>query len=133
MRPARSEQIKAYRDCWSDGIQSYLTYLRDRIVVARELLTESGSIFIQMGEENVHVVRSLLDEVFGPSNQVSQISFVTTTGFDSNELARAGDYLLWYAKDRETIKSRRLWYATGKLATSGYRWLMHADSTHTAE
>ena len=67
------EQVKAFRDTWQDGINSYLTYLRDRLVVARDLLTESGSIFVQMGDENVHLVRSLLDEVFGPENFVSLI------------------------------------------------------------
>ena len=69
------EQVKAFRDTWQDGIHSYLTYLRDRLVVARDLLTESGSIFVQIGDENVHLVRSLLDEVFGPENFVSLITY----------------------------------------------------------
>ena len=73
------EQVKAFRDTWRDGIHSYLTYLRDRLTVARDLLTESGSIFVQIGDENVHRVRALMDEVFGGANAVSQIPFRTTT------------------------------------------------------
>src|SRR5688572_22496208 len=77
------EQVKAFRDTWRDGIHSYLTYLRDRITVARDLLAESGSIFVQIGEENVHRVRALMDEVFGEDNFVSQVSFKTTGGAGS--------------------------------------------------
>ena len=77
------EQIKAFRDTWELGIHSYLTYLRDRLVAARDLLTESGSIFVQIGDENVHLVRSLLDEVFGSENFVSLITFEKTTGAGS--------------------------------------------------
>jgi adenine-specific DNA-methyltransferase len=72
------EQVKAFRDTWRDGIHSYLTYLRDRLTVARDLLTDSGSIFVQIGDENVHRVRALMDEVFGEENFISQISFRTT-------------------------------------------------------
>ena len=75
------EQIKAFRDTWEVGIHSYLTYLRDRLTVAKDLLTESGSIFVQIGDENVHLVRSLMDEVFGSENFVSLITFRTTSGF----------------------------------------------------
>ncbi|MDA8400050.1 MAG: site-specific DNA-methyltransferase [Actinomycetota bacterium] len=122
------EQVKAFRDTWQDGINSYLTYLRDRLVVARDLLTESGSIFIQMGDENVHLVRSLLDEVFGLENFVSLISFVTTSGFtDARELPRAGDYLLWYAKSKPNVKSRTLWDKSED--RPGYRWLALPDGT----
>jgi len=122
------EQVKAFRDTWQDGINSYLTYLRDRLVVARDLLTESGSIFIQMGDENVHLVRSLLDEVFGPENFVSLISFVTTSGFtDARELPRAGDYLLWYAKSKPNVKARSLWDKS--MDRPGYRWLALPDGT----
>ena len=81
------EQIKAFRDTWRLGVSSYLSYLRDRLTVARELLTESGSIFVQIGDENVHLVRSLLDEVFGPENFLSQINFKTTSGATSAHLA----------------------------------------------
>jgi adenine-specific DNA-methyltransferase len=89
------EQIKAFRDTWEYGINSYLTYLRDRLTVAKELLTDSGSIFVQIGDENVHLVRSLMDEVFGSENFVSLIMFVTTSGFtQASALARNGDYLI---------------------------------------
>ena len=80
------------RDTWKLGIHSYLAYLRDRLAVARELLTETGSVFVQIGDENVHLVRCVLDEVFGSENFVSLISFATTSGFEANELARGGDY-----------------------------------------
>jgi adenine-specific DNA-methyltransferase len=86
------EQIKAFRDTWELGVHSYLSYLRDRLVMARDLLTESGSIFVQIGDENVHLVRCLLDEVFGAENFVSLIAFATTSGFEAATLARAGDY-----------------------------------------
>jgi len=101
------EQVKAFRDTWKDGIHSYLSYLRDRLVAARELLSESGSIFLQIGDENVHRVRALMDEVFGEDNCVSTISFVKTTGLTSNELASVCDYLLWFAKSKKAVKFRR--------------------------
>ncbi|ENB9663324.1 site-specific DNA-methyltransferase [Pseudomonas putida] len=100
------EQVKAFRDTWRDGIQSYLTYLRDRLTVARDLLTDSGSIFVQIGDENVHRVRALMDEVFGETNFVSQIAFQTTTGRVNAALAAASNYLLWFAKDSGTLKFR---------------------------
>ena len=100
------EQVKAFRDTWRDGIHSYLTYLRDRLTVARDLLTESGSIFVQIGDENVHRVRALMDEVFGEENQVSQITFRTTTGRGGDFLSSASNYILWYAKQRENCKFR---------------------------
>ena len=122
------EQVKAFRDTWQDGINSYLTYLRDRLVVARELLTESGSVFIQMGDENVHLVRSLLDEVFGPENFISLISFVTTSGFtEARDLPRAGDYLLWYAKSKPNVKTRTLWEKSETRA--GYSYIALPDGT----
>jgi adenine-specific DNA-methyltransferase len=102
------EQVKAFRDTWRDGIHSYLTYLRDRFTVARDLLTESGSLFVQIGEENVHRVRALMDEVLGDDNFISQISYTTTGGFASETLSRAGDYVLWYAKSKKSIKYRDL-------------------------
>ena len=100
------EQVKAFRDTWRDGIHSYLTYLRDRLMVARNLLTESGSIFVQIGDENVHRVRAVMDEVFGEENQVSQITFRTTTGRGGDFLSSAANYILWYAKQRENCKFR---------------------------
>ena len=100
------EQVKAFRDTWRDGIHSYLSYLRDRLTLARELLTESGSCFVQIGDENVHRVRALMDEVFGSENFVSQISYTTTGGFSSSTLSRAGDYILWYARAKDHLKYR---------------------------
>jgi adenine-specific DNA-methyltransferase len=125
------EQVRAFRDTWELGIHSYLAYLRDRLVVARDLLTESGSIFVQIGDENVHLVRNLLDEVFGSENFVSLISFATTSGFESTELARGGDYLLWYGRDRGAgIKVRSLFQAAARGADdSGYRWVRMQDGT----
>jgi len=102
------EQVKAFRDTWRDGIHSYLTYLRDRLTVARDLLTESGSIFVQIGAENVHLIRSLLDEVFGYDNFISQVSYTTTGGLASGTLSRAGAYILWYAKVKQSMKYRDL-------------------------
>jgi len=91
------EQVKAFRDTWRDGIHSYLTYLRDRLTIARDLLTDSGSIFVQIGDENVHRVRSLMDDKFGDDNFISQISYTTTGGLAYGTLSIAGDYVLWYA------------------------------------
>ena len=108
------EQVKAFRDTWRDGIHSYLAYLRDRLTVARELLTESGSVFVQIGDENVHRVRVLMDEVFGDDNFVSQISFRTTTGLGDQYLDASCNFLLWYAanidktKYREPFRPKRL-------------------------
>lgn len=126
------EQIKAFRDTWQLGIHSYLSYLRDRLVVARDLLTESGSVFLQIGDENVHLVRSILDEVFGSENFISLITFATTSGFEVNELARGGDYILWYSKNRSGgVKVRSLFEEISKEAgDSGYRWLMFPDGSY---
>jgi adenine-specific DNA-methyltransferase len=108
------EQIQAYRDTWQLGIHSYLTYLRDRFIVARELLADSGSIVVQIGPENVHRVRLLMDETFGPENFVAQITVVTTSGTSSptgrtSVLSDTSDYLLWFAKNREQLKYRPLY------------------------
>lgn len=103
------EQIKAFRDTWELGIHSYLSYLRDRLLIAKELLTESGSCFVQISDENVHLVRSVMDEVFGSENFVSMIAFTTTSGFPSNTLSRAGDYILWYSVNINNIKYRQLY------------------------
>jgi adenine-specific DNA-methyltransferase len=101
------EQVKAFRDTWRDGIHSYLTYLRDRLVVARDLLSETGSLFVQIGDENVHRVRALLDEVFGDGACVSEIAFRTTTGRANNFLPGALNYILWYARDINHCKYRQ--------------------------
>lgn len=105
------EQIHAYRDTWTLGVHSYLTYLRDRLLLARVLLTESGSIFVQISDENVHHVRELMDEVFGPDNFVSGIFFKTTGGQTKRLLASDGDYIIWYARDRARVKFRKLYRA----------------------
>ena len=101
------EQVKAFRDTWRDGIHSYLSYLRDRLTLARDLLSDSGSIFVQIGDENLHRVRAVLDEVFGDDNSCSTISFVKTTGFSSTTLPNVADYLLWYAKSKPAVKYRQ--------------------------
>ena len=93
------EQIKAYRDTWTLGVHSYLAYLRDRLIIAKELLTDSGSIFVQISDENVHRVRSLMDEVFGSENFVTTITWTRGTVTSAAGLASVSDYLLWYAKD----------------------------------
>ncbi len=102
------EQVKAFRDTWRDGIHSYLTYLRDRLTVARDLLTESGSIFVQIGDENVHRVRAVMDEVFGDENFVSLVTFAKTSGFSATSLPSVGDYLVWYGKKKDALKFRNL-------------------------
>lgn len=123
-----AEQIKAFRDTWELGIHSYLSYLRDRLVAARELLTDSGSCFVQIGDENVHLVRGLLDEVFGSENFVSQIVFATTSGFtQAAGLGRMGDLILWYAKDVEHAKMRPL--LRESRVETGYNWVMLPDGT----
>ncbi|MBX6420317.1 MAG: site-specific DNA-methyltransferase, partial [Nevskia sp.] len=106
---AEPEQIRAFRDTWELGIHSYLTYLRDRLLLAREMLTESGSIFVQISDENVHHVRELMDEVFGAGNFVRLITFAKTGSMVSNELGRTSDYLVWYAKDKQHLKYRQLY------------------------
>lgn len=103
------EQVKAFRDTWRDGIHSYLTYLRDRLMVVRDLLTESGSIFVQISDENLHRVRAVMDEVFGDENFVSCITFKTTSSQTSEFLASVADYIIWYAKKKSTLKFRNLY------------------------
>ena len=102
------ETIKAFRDTWELGIHSYLSYLRDRLLLARELLTESGSVVVQIGDENLHYTRELMDEVFGRENLVSTINFSKTTGFSGRYLSSVTDYLIWYAKDYNLLKYRQL-------------------------
>ncbi|MFE6081090.1 site-specific DNA-methyltransferase [Streptomyces virginiae] len=128
------EQIKAFRDTWELGIHSYLSYLRDRIATARELLSESGSIFIQIGDENVHLVRTLLDETFGPENFISLITFKTTSGAGSfsggtNVLAAVNNYLLWYAVDKNAVKYRALYRKkeAGGQGGGQYTWAESSD------
>ena len=100
------EQVKAFRDTWKDGIHSYLAYIRDRLIVARELLTESGSVFVQIGDQNMHRVMSVLDEVFGNENCISIITLKKTAGQDEQLLNNVADFILWFAKSRPSIKYR---------------------------
>jgi adenine-specific DNA-methyltransferase len=103
------EQIKAFRDTWELGIHSYLTYLRDRLLIAKELINESGSCFVQISDENVHLVRSLMDEVFGSENFIALIKFKTTTSRTSRFLSQISDYIIWYGKNNEKTKYRQLY------------------------
>lgn len=102
------EMIKAFRDTWELGIHSYLTYLRDRLLLARELLSDSGSVFVQISDENLHHVRELMDEIFEPSNFVAQISFTKTGSLASEAIASIADYLVWFAKKKSNLKSNPL-------------------------
>ncbi|MFS8911023.1 DUF559 domain-containing protein [Synechococcus sp. H60.3] len=120
---AEPEQIRAFRDTWELGIHSYLTYLRDRLLLARELLTESGSIFVQISDENVHRVRCLMDEVFGAANFVSQIAFRTTAARGGGLLDNISDYVIWYARDRARTKYRQLFVARPSETESNYDWI----------
>src|SRR5204862_3646438 len=106
------EMVKAYRDTWELGLHSYLTYMRDRLLLARELLTPSGSVFVQISDENLHHVRELMDEVFGAENFCSLVTFYKTGAVSSpeartNVLGTLCDYLLWYAKDFDLVKYRQ--------------------------
>jgi adenine-specific DNA-methyltransferase len=125
------EQVRAFRDTWKIGIHSYLAVLRDWLLAARELLTETGSIFVQIGDENVHLVRGILDEVFGSANFISQIVVSTTTSASSAFLDNVGDFVLWYARDREQTKYRGLFLEKSATATGTdlYTWVRHADGT----
>jgi adenine-specific DNA-methyltransferase len=128
------EQVRAYRDTWKLGIHSYLTYLRDRLVVARELLTETGSIFVQIGDENVHLVRCLMDEVFGSENFLSQIAVRTTMGAGSQSgtivLPAVTSYILWYGSRAETTKIRDLYEDKADMQSASlYARLILSDGT----
>lgn len=129
------EQIKAFRDTWRWGLNSFLAYLRDRLAIARELLNDSGSVFVQIGDDNLHLVRSVLDEVFGRSNFCSQISFRTTSSATGDLLGGTTDYLLWYAKDRDALKESQKYrqlYKTkvpGGDGTSAYRYVELPDGS----
>jgi len=123
------EQVKAFRDTWRDGIHSYLTYLRDRLTVARDLLTDSGSIFVQIGDENVHRVRALMDEVFGESNFVSQVVYRTTTGKASAALDSTRDFVLWFAKNLSNLKFRRLYFGRQPSSDNNYRFAFESDES----
>jgi adenine-specific DNA-methyltransferase len=128
------EQIKAFRDTWELGIHSYLTYLRDRLVVARDLLTESGSVFVQIGDENVHLVRAVMDEVFGSENMISQIAVrkTHTAGSPSGGtdfVAGVFDYLVWFGKDRKATKYRPVFLPREGLNWVNYDWVSLPDGS----
>src|ERR1035438_5765418 len=123
------EQVKAFRDTWRDGVHSYLTYLRDRLTVARDLLNDSGSIFVQMGDENVHRVRAVMDEVFGEQNFVSQIVYRTTTGKASAALDSTRDFVVWFAKSIENLKFRRQYFKRLPSLDDNYRFEYREDGT----
>ncbi len=125
------EQVKAFRDTWRDGIHSYLYYLRDRLIVARDLLTESGSIFVQIGDENVHRVRMVMDEVFGEGNFVAIVALKKTGGQSSQLLAGVFDYLLWYGREKERTKYRRLFFrkVPGDEGAQQFNWIELLDGT----
>ena len=123
------EQVKAFRDTWRDGIHSYLTYLRDRLTVARELLVESGSIFVQIGDENVHRIRALMDEIFGDKNFVALIPFRTKTmPFGTQFVEQMSAFVIWYAKQkynndgRPVAKYRKLFREMNYGPDSGFNW-----------
>jgi adenine-specific DNA-methyltransferase len=123
------EQVKAFRDTWELGVHSYLAYLRDRLVTARDLLTDTGSIFVQIGDENLHLVRSVLDEILGPENAISLITIVKTSAQEDLLLPNVCDYVLWYAKDKSQVKYRQLWLdkSSSDASASEYHRLELAD------
>jgi adenine-specific DNA-methyltransferase len=125
------EVVQAYRDTWELGVHSYLSYLRDRFYMSRELLSKSGSIFVQSGSDNVHLVRNILDELFGASNHVAEIVFVKTTGKGSRLLDTINDHLLWYARDIELLKYRQLYVGrSSQTLESAYTWIELEDGTY---
>jgi adenine-specific DNA-methyltransferase len=126
------EMIRAFRDTWELGIHSYLTYLRDRLLLARQLLHESGSCFVQISDENLHHVRELMDEVFGGQNLVSVVTFKKTTGAGSpsigtNVLPSTNDYLVWYAKDFSKVKYRQLYWPRAGEGWANYNYVLTSD------
>ena len=122
------EMIRAFRDTWELGIHSYLSYLRDRLLLARELLSESGSCFVQIGDENVHYTKAVIEEIFGANNCCGIIAFQKTGGFAPKLLSQVYDYLVWFAKDKEKVKYRNLFrYRTQRMIDSGYSWLELPD------
>ena len=123
------EMVKAYRDTWELGLHSYLTYMRDRLLLARDLLTPTGSIFVQISDGNVHHVREIMDEVFGGDNLCAVIPFVKTSGMSDRLLSKVADFLLWYAKDRHVVKYRQLYKhkTLGDEGTSQYTWVESPD------
>lgn len=125
------EQVQAFRDTWKNGIHSYLAYLRDRLTAMRDLLTESGSIFVQIGDENVHRMRCLLDELFGDENFVSLISYRTSVGLGSELIDNVSNYVIWFAKNKSVMKYRALLRAVvpGEEGASRYKRIVFPDGS----
>ena len=123
------EQVKAFRDTWRDGIHSYLTYLRDRLTVARDLLAESGSVFVQIGDENVHRVRAVMDEVLGEENFVSEIITKKSGGMGQAQIDNVSDFILWYARDKESVKYRPLFDQKDFASGPGLRYRTVQEAT----
>ena len=123
------EMVKAYRDAWTLGVHTYLAYLRDRLTVARDLLADAGSIFVQIGDENVHRVRAMMDEVFGASNFVSLISFAKTGGKSAALLDTVNDFILWYARDKHKVKYHQVYFPKvfGGERAASYVWIEAPD------
>jgi adenine-specific DNA-methyltransferase len=125
------EMVQAYRDTWELGLHSYLTYLRDRLLLARELLTDSGSVFVQIGDDNVHQIREILDEIFGAENFCGSIIFQKTGWKQSDLLSLISDNIIWYAKDIKQVKFRQLWFS--KLDSKTFKgqdvWVELTDGT----
>ena len=120
-----AEMVKAYRDTWHIGIHSYLTYLRDRLIASREMLADSGSVFVQISDENLHRVRSVMDEVFGASNFICQITIKKTSGSTGEFIPGSCDYILWFARNRDTAKFRQVFLEKeiGAEGATGYKQL----------
>lgn len=123
------EMLKAFRDTWELGIHSYLTYLRDRLLLAKDLLNETGSIFVQISDENLHHVRELMDEIFGAENFASLITFKKSLPLGANGLASISDYLVWYTKNPKLVKYRPLYLKKEFGAGTGYTWIELEDGT----
>lgn len=122
--------VQAYRDTWQLGLHSYLTYLRDRLLVARDLLTPSGSVFVQISDENLHHVRELMDEVFGSENICSIISFYKTTSASADLLPTVADYILWYARDHDRIRYRQVYLPRLGEGWVNYDYVRLPDGSH---
>ena len=125
------EMVKAFRDTWELGIHSYLSYMRDRLLLAKEMLHESGSCFVQISDENIHHTREILDEVFGKKNFVSLITFQTTSGFQTRTIATLGDFILWYARDKNRLKVRKLYEDQPLVLGEGNaKWILLPDGSY---
>lgn len=125
------EMVQAYRDTWEMGLHSYLTYLKDRLLIAKELLDPRGSIFVQISNENVHHVREAMDEVFGPKNFISLITFQTTSGFETKTISALGDYLIWYAKDADKVTVNKVYEEQPVVLGEGNAsWVLLPDGTY---